>query len=137
VSQNHILKNKIEVQRNPTAGVLFIPMAQVRSIFSPNARSTTEFYLIVAYVHLEAIVNVVLLNLQELPRIGAWANTAPPAGLEATRAYSAPGKFTKKDWAGVEGTWRRFVCFMDYRDLFGRPPANKTLLILMQCSVQF
>jgi len=23
-----------------------------------------------------------------------------------------------RDWAGVEGKWRRIVCFMDYRDLY-------------------
>jgi len=39
-------------------------------------------------------------------------------GLQAIRAYSAPGAAPGLDWAGVEGTWRRYVCFMDYRDLF-------------------
>ncbi|KAJ7462765.1 hypothetical protein B0H11DRAFT_2241271 [Mycena galericulata] len=67
------------------------------------------------WTHMERIINVVESNLREqqsalLPR--------PPVGLLAIRAHSAPGDFTGHDWAGVEGTWRRYVCFMDYRDLF-------------------
>ncbi|KII86383.1 hypothetical protein PLICRDRAFT_114369 [Plicaturopsis crispa FD-325 SS-3] len=73
----------------------------------------------VHWVHVEAIMNVVSMNLSELP--GVWVDTRPPIGLEATRAYSAPGmeKRRSMDWAGVEGVWRRYVSFMDYRDLFG------------------
>lgn len=41
------------------------------------------------------------MNLRDLP--GIWVNTRPPVGLEATRAYSAPGPRSPKDWAGVEG----------------------------------
>ncbi|EGO02797.1 hypothetical protein SERLA73DRAFT_176179 [Serpula lacrymans var. lacrymans S7.3] len=72
----------------------------------------------VSWVHAEAIINVVLMNLSEYNH--HWVDTRPPCGLEATRAYSAPGATSRSpsDWAGVEGTWRRFVCFMDYRDLF-------------------
>ncbi|KAJ7770828.1 hypothetical protein DFH07DRAFT_953826 [Mycena maculata] len=69
----------------------------------------------ISWSHVERIINVVETNLREqqsllIPR--------PPVGLQAIRAHSAPGDFTGSDWAGVEGTWRRYVCFMDYRDLF-------------------
>ena len=66
----------------------------------------------VNWVHAEAIINVVLMNVMEF-----WIDTKPPLGLEATRAYSAPGCNNRKpaDWAAVEGVWRRLVCFMDYR----------------------
>ncbi|TFK76733.1 hypothetical protein BDN72DRAFT_829885 [Pluteus cervinus] len=70
----------------------------------------------VNWVHVEHLMNVVLMNLGELP--GTWAHTKPPLGLQATRPYSAPGIRSSVDWAGIEGTWRRYVCFMDYRDLF-------------------
>lgn len=67
------------------------------------------------WIHAEAIVNVVQMNLDNLP--GIWVDTRPPVGLEATRAYSVTGALTRApdDWACVEGTWRRYVCFMDYR----------------------
>ncbi|KDQ54838.1 hypothetical protein JAAARDRAFT_350988 [Jaapia argillacea MUCL 33604] len=72
----------------------------------------------VNWKHVENNINVIIMNLRELPDM--WLNTRPPCGLESTRAYSAPGSFARspRDWAGVEGNWRRFVCFMDYRDLF-------------------
>ncbi|KAF5375019.1 hypothetical protein D9758_000096 [Tetrapyrgos nigripes] len=70
----------------------------------------------VNWVHVESMINVILMNLRELP--DACITTLPPLGLEATRAFSAPGTFRNEDWAGVEGTWRRYVSFMDYRDLF-------------------
>ncbi|GAW01398.1 f-box domain-containing protein [Lentinula edodes] len=70
----------------------------------------------VNWQHIEHLGNVVLTNLRELP--GSWATTVPSLGLENTQAFSAPGPCSDIDWAGVEGTWRRYVCFMDYRDLF-------------------
>ncbi|EPQ61013.1 hypothetical protein GLOTRDRAFT_53694 [Gloeophyllum trabeum ATCC 11539] len=69
--------------------------------------------------HTEYNINVVLMNLREFQRM--WPGTRPPVctlGLDALRAYSAPGTQDKRgtrDWAGVAGHWRRFVCFMDYR----------------------
>ncbi|KAH7930565.1 hypothetical protein BV22DRAFT_1054743 [Leucogyrophana mollusca] len=71
----------------------------------------------VDWVHAESIINVILGNLGELVQ---WADTRPPCGLEATRASSAPGATSRPpgDWAGIEGTWRRYVCFMDYRALY-------------------
>lgn len=72
----------------------------------------------VNWTHVEGIINVVWMNLVEL---SSWIACKPPVGLEATRAYSAPGTSSgsvgrkDEDWAGIEGTWRRYVCFMDYR----------------------
>ncbi|KAJ7693683.1 hypothetical protein B0H17DRAFT_1199789 [Mycena rosella] len=70
----------------------------------------------VNWTHVEAIVNVVETNLREQPSEDIIPR--PPFGLQAIRARSAPGDYTGPDWAGVEGTWQRYVCFMDYRDLF-------------------
>lgn len=59
----------------------------------------------VNWVHVEHLINVVLMNLCELP--SAWAHTKPPIGLEATRLHSAPRPSTPSDWAGVEGSFYR------------------------------
>lgn len=69
----------------------------------------------VNWVHIESIMNVILSNQAELP--SEYADIRPRCGLEATRAYSTPGAATRstRDWAGVEGKWRRYVSFMDYR----------------------
>lgn len=69
------------------------------------------------WVHMEHVVNVVALKLRELPVLALRLYSKPRAGLSATQAYSAPFAHDRKphDWAGVTGTWRRFVCFMDYR----------------------
>lgn len=69
----------------------------------------------VNWKHIEEIVIVIYSNLMDLG--GLWPDTRPPARLDAIRAYSAPNSHTRdpRDWAGVEGTWRRYVCFMDYR----------------------
>ena len=69
----------------------------------------------VNWKHVEYIITVVDRNLWDLN--GRWEHTRPPRTLVSLRAYSAPGilKQDKRDWAGVEGTWRRYVCFMDYR----------------------
>ena len=67
------------------------------------------------WLHVEAMVNVIQINLMELH--GIWMDTRPLVGLEATRTYSVMGAANRAshDWACVEGTWRRYVCFMDYR----------------------
>lgn len=71
----------------------------------------------VNWLHIEAVINVIAMNLKDLE--GLWEQTRPPVGLEATRPYTAPGlsKRDPRDWAGVEGHWRRYVCFMDYRSV--------------------
>lgn len=74
------------------------------------------------WVHIEALINVILYNLTTIPKPHASSSAPPhpPLGLDALKAYSAPGTCPSKvdDWAGVEGTWRRYVSFMDYRDLY-------------------
>jgi hypothetical protein len=67
------------------------------------------------WVQAEAIVNVIQTNLMDMHAV--WMDTRPPVGLEATRTYSVTGAANRlsADWACVEGTWRRYVCFMDYR----------------------
>lgn len=65
--------------------------------------------------HVEHVINVIQMNLDD---VSVDASTRPPVGLEATRACSIPHYWTRRvpeDWAGVEGVWRRYVCFMDYR----------------------
>ncbi|KAG2370238.1 hypothetical protein BDR07DRAFT_1476235 [Suillus spraguei] len=79
----------------------------------------------VDWTHIESIINVVSMNLSDHPY--DWPDTRPRYGLEATRAYSAPGTtaLATGDWAGIEGHWRRYVCFMDYRDLFAFNYGNR------------
>jgi hypothetical protein len=69
----------------------------------------------VDWVQAEALVNVMQMNLMKLHNV--WKDTRPSVGLEATRAYSVTGAGNRAsgDWACVEGTWRRIVCFLDYR----------------------
>jgi hypothetical protein len=69
--------------------------------------------------HVNAMVTVITMNLRDF---GVhWPKEFRPQGtlqgLEACRAYSAPGTLKRSplDWAGVEGHWMRVVCFCDYR----------------------
>ena len=72
-------------------------------------------WLRVNWEHVRHIQNVVLMNLRDFPE--SWKKVWPEWGIQATRPYSAPGVEQRKpwDWAGVDGKWRRVVCFMDYR----------------------
>ena len=78
------------------------------------------------WIQVEALANVIRMNLMEL--FGVWVDSRPPVGLEATRAYSVIDAACRApaDWACVEGTWRRIVCFMDYRYV---PLASCSILI--------
>ena len=87
----------------------------------------------VNWIHVEHLINVTALNIRELPE--NWADTRPPSCLDPPRFASIPPAEGSpfNDWAGVEGgplpriylwsadvwqppgTWRRYVCFMDYR----------------------
>ncbi|EJD04233.1 uncharacterized protein FOMMEDRAFT_19497 [Fomitiporia mediterranea MF3/22] len=69
----------------------------------------------VNWKHIKAIIVVIHSNLVDLGEL--WLDTRPPARLDAIQAYSAPNTCNPdpQDWAGVEGKWRRYVCFMDYR----------------------
>ncbi|KAG6837889.1 hypothetical protein H0H93_013042 [Arthromyces matolae] len=71
----------------------------------------------VDWIHLEHLINVLIMNFRELP--GPWARICPPHGLRATRKYSAPANDLEdpRDWAKVSGTWRRYVSYMDFRSV--------------------
>ncbi|THH28290.1 hypothetical protein EUX98_g5910 [Antrodiella citrinella] len=92
----------------------YLPMFTLAA--SPGAQPKVD------WKQVEHVMNVVVLNMREL--VGTpYSLMRPQLGLEHTRAYSAPGTAAlrtngSKDWAGLEGLWRRFVCFMDYRELF-------------------
>lgn len=87
--------------------------------------------LVANWVHLEHIVNVVVLNARATP--SEWKDVWPPWGLDATRAYSAPRTLERdpRDWAGVEGRWRRVVCFMDYRYAHDHDMSTPKRLVLI------
>ncbi|KAH7345014.1 hypothetical protein B0J17DRAFT_702530 [Rhizoctonia solani] len=83
------------------------------------------------WVHLAACQRVVLENLAQRKVIGHNYPT-PPMGAAAVWGGSSktmavarknnPSRISESgfnDWAGVEGVWRRLVCFMDYRDFHG------------------
>ncbi|KAF8912947.1 hypothetical protein CPB84DRAFT_1670444 [Gymnopilus junonius] len=71
----------------------------------------------VNWIHAEHLIDVVALNVRELP--GSWALTRPPSCLDPPRLSAiASSSFHKTDWQGLKvSTWRRYVCFMDYRTL--------------------
>jgi hypothetical protein len=86
--------------------------------------------------HVKHCVNAVLFGIKH-DGTGAFAHPpnptkllCPPMGFNSIRAYSAPGSFNRKpeDWAGVEGVWVRYVCFMDYSDLAGKPSSPLTCI---------
>ena len=66
------------------------------------------------WIQVEALANVIRMNLMEL--FGVWVDLCPLVGLEATRAYSMidTACHSPADWACIEGTWRKIVCFMEY-----------------------
>ncbi|KAG7097726.1 hypothetical protein E1B28_005046 [Marasmius oreades] len=84
----------------------------LRNYFPPNGWWPLDNEKEIDWVHLEHMANVVMMNLREIQTL--WRLRRPPIGLENVRPFWGRGE----DWAGVEGTWRRYVCFMDYRDLF-------------------
>lgn len=70
-------------------------------------------------MHVDHIIDTITRNLDDHGPLWGGPNF-PPKGFDSVRPYSAPGSFGRKerDWVGVEGKWRRIVCFMDYRDLY-------------------
>ncbi|CDO72735.1 hypothetical protein BN946_scf184990.g18 [Trametes cinnabarina] len=94
-----------------------IPTSGEESVAGEENHRTT---LVVNWEHIEHIMNVVGLKLRDVSDVCLGYYKKPPFTLEALRAYSAVGSFERPphDWAGVTGKWRRFVCFMDYRDLY-------------------
>jgi hypothetical protein len=105
--------------------------SRCRAYYNRNYRHDNNYgpYLVggqVDWVQAQALVNVIQTKLMKMRDV--WMDTRPPVGLEATRAYSVMGAAnrTMADWACVEGTWRRIVCFMDYR--YGHPAARSISL---------
>ncbi|KAK7054209.1 F-box domain-containing protein [Favolaschia claudopus] len=68
----------------------------------------------VNWKHVHAIVDVVASNLRELSPEDHIAR--PPTGFEMTRAFSAPGDFSGRDWAGVEGKYIFVFCYFSGTD---------------------
>lgn len=101
-----------------------------RAIGTEQINETRARYIYEAnWEHVKHCVNAVLFGTK-YDGTGAFAHPpnpakllCPPMGFNSIRAYSAPGSFNRKpnDWAGVEGVWVRYVCFMDYSDLAGKP----------------
>ena len=87
---------------------------QPETLWGPYLRDNRR-RLKVNWEHVRHIQNVVLMNLRDFPE--SWKKIWPEWRIQSTRALSAPGIEKRKpwDWAGVEGKWRRVVCFMDYR----------------------
>jgi len=101
-----------------------------RAVGTEQLDETRARYIYVAdWEHVKHCVNTVLFGIK-YDGTGTPAHPpnpanllCPPMGFNSIRAYSAPGSFDRKpeDWAGVEGVWIRYVCFMEYSDLAGKP----------------
>ncbi|KAL1741116.1 hypothetical protein HDZ31DRAFT_85027 [Schizophyllum fasciatum] len=103
--------NSMEYRRNASRAYAY----DMRKYSRANTWSPLLLTGEVDWLHLDHLANVVIGNLRDMPSLGE--DQLPPLGLEHTRAYSGPGQCTTRDWAGVQGTWRRYVCFMDYRSM--------------------
>ncbi|KAI1797532.1 hypothetical protein LXA43DRAFT_968801 [Ganoderma leucocontextum] len=90
------------------------------TLWGPFRTADDERTLLVDWEHVEHILNVVGLKLREVPLASMGYYKKPLFHLDALRAGSMVGahELPHGDWAGVTGRWRRFVCFMDYRDLY-------------------
>ena len=101
-----------------------------RAVGTERVDETRARYIYEAnWEHIKHCVNAVLFGIK-YDGTGAFAHppnptkpSNPPMGFNYMRAYSASGSFDRKpnDWAGVEGVWVRYVCFMGYSDLAGKP----------------
>ncbi|TFK93045.1 hypothetical protein K466DRAFT_479472 [Polyporus arcularius HHB13444] len=93
---------------------------QLSTLWGPYRTSEDGRTVLVNWEHVEHILNVVGLKLREIPISSLGYFKKPLFQMDALRAYTAVGaaQRAEDDWAGVSGTWRRFVCFMDYRDLY-------------------
>ena len=108
---------KIKAVRNASRAFVYdLRNYKLQNHYGPFLPSSTRLCY-VDWHHIQAMIVVIQNNLLDPHLRYLWVDTRPPTGLDAIRAYSAPGSETRdpRDWAGVEGTWRRFVCFMDYR----------------------
>jgi hypothetical protein len=91
-------KFRLKVRRNQSRSFVY----DLRNYNSDNSWGPYLRDGRVNWIHMEYLINVILMNLRELP--GPWLHATPPLGLEATRPYSAPGYCSPElDWAGLEG----------------------------------
>jgi len=77
----------------------------------------------VDWSHLEALMVVAGSNAYEIYNEEGHIEDEQlfPHGLDFTRPFTAPDASEgapSYDWAGVTGSWRRIVSFLDYRDLW-------------------
>ncbi|KAI0757363.1 hypothetical protein C8Q80DRAFT_1133267 [Daedaleopsis nitida] len=93
---------------------------QPSTLWGPFRTAIDGRTVLANWEHVEHILNVVGLKLREIPIASLGFHKKPLFRMDALRANSAVGASERPegDWAGVTGTWRRFVCFMDYRDLY-------------------
>ncbi|RPD81629.1 hypothetical protein L226DRAFT_3085 [Lentinus tigrinus ALCF2SS1-7] len=93
---------------------------QPSTLWGPYRTGEDGRTVLVNWEHIEHILNVIGLKLREVPISSLGFFKKPLFQMDALRAYTAVGSSQRPegDWAGVTGTWRRFVCFMDYRDLY-------------------
>lgn len=77
-------------------------------------QTTSTRQVCVDWTYLDHMINVVAMNLEDI--LDLRDELRPPTGLTAVTSYSAPNVDPSSyDWAGIEGKWYRYVCFMDYR----------------------
>lgn len=77
-------------------------------------RDSPAPHVFVSWIHLNHMIDVISLNLEDLMELRD--ELRPPTGFPAVAPYSAPDVDPSSlDWAGIEGKWYRYVCFMDYR----------------------
>ncbi|EIW53100.1 uncharacterized protein TRAVEDRAFT_53514 [Trametes versicolor FP-101664 SS1] len=61
--------------------------------------------------------NITRLEVWDNLREGAWLRPAPGDPSEEAEGSEEEDGDVEYDWAGVEGVWRRLVCWLDYGDL--------------------
>lgn len=110
----HDTEYEIETRNHARAFVYDLRNYSSDSLWGPFMHDPASKYR-VNWSHVASIIKVVHSNLKDLGVL--WSGTRPPRTLRSLQPYTAPNCPNRdpRDWAGVEGTWRRYVCFMDYR----------------------
>lgn len=91
------------------------------SLYGPFIQDEKKAWSI-NYIHLRHLINIQFNNLHESHGDEENDGTFISKGFNSTRAMSAPASSVEGDWAGVEGEWIRFVCWMGYVHLEGAFP---------------
>ncbi len=110
----HDTEYEIETRNHARAFVYDLRNYSSDTLWGPFMHDPVFKYR-VNWSHVASIIKVVHSNLKDLGTL--WSGTRPPRTLRSLQPYTAPNCPNRdpRDWAGVEGTWRRYVCFMDYR----------------------